>query len=104
MMKKYIKDILEDFTFDKEFRRILVETLLLIGAAYIVFSIGYMLFGPEKGEIIMGDRFILIEDLGDSYVAADKETGVLYMITNDDGITVLLDSDGKPMLYKGKLP
>lgn len=93
-MKEHNKDLLLSIGF----------TLLIIGVVAAACAIDYIFFGPEEGDELMGDRFILIEDLGDSYVAADKETGVLYMITNDDGITVLLDSDGKPMLYKGKLP
>lgn len=84
-------------------------TLLIIGVVAAACAIGYIFFGPEEGDELIGDRFILIEDLGDSCVVADKETGVLYLITDPEsiypnGITVLLDADGKPMLYKGKLP
>lgn len=37
-----------------------------------------------------------------SHIYADKETGVMYIFIsrgNRAGITVLLDSDGKPLIY-----
>lgn len=37
-----------------------------------------------------------------SYIYADKETGVMYLLIsggNRAGVTVLLDTDGKPLIY-----
>ena len=84
-------------------------TILIIGFVAAACAIGYMFFAPEEGDKLIGDRFVLIENLDTAVVVADKETGVLYLITDPEsiypnGITVLLDADGKPMLYKGKLP
>lgn len=99
-MKEHIKDLL----WDRELLLSIGMTLLIIGFVAAACAIGYMFFAPKEGDELIGDRFILIEDLGDSCVVADKETGVLYMLVDANGITVLLDADGKPMLYKGKLP
>ena len=47
-----------------------------------------------------GYRFELIKVYyGDAYLYYDIETGVEYLL-KDRGITVLLDADGKPILYK----
>ena len=48
-------------------------------------------------------RFIIVESLGSEYhIIVDKTTGVCYLhrhIQGGDGITVMLDADGKPLLY-----
>lgn len=55
-------------------------------------------------------RFVAVESedkfgghgVYDATVYADKETGVMYLALNGDrrlGVTVLLNSDGTPMLY-----
>lgn len=47
------------------------------------------------------DRFEIVEDDPPDYrIVMDKETGVLYLNRNY-GFTVLLDKDGKPLLYEG---
>jgi uncharacterized lipoprotein NlpE involved in copper resistance len=38
-------------------------------------------------------------------IVADKETGVMYIIRINEysgGITVMLDADGKPLIYEGE--
>lgn len=47
------------------------------------------------------NRFETIEEDSPDYrIIVDKETGVLYL-NRFYGITVLLDKDGKPLLYEG---
>ena len=43
---------------------------------------------------------------GSFYILVDKETKVMYLCQDNPyqyGMTVLLDSDGKPMLYEGEI-
>lgn len=47
------------------------------------------------------DRFIKIQDWGDNFIVYDKETKVEYFVF-EGGITVLVDKDGKPLLYEGE--
>ena len=59
------------------------------------------IFGPDEGDTIYDDRFTVMEHLeGNIYILADKETGVMYL-SKDRGITVLMDADGKPMIWNG---
>ena len=55
------------------------------------------------------DRFFKIpyyqmpDDWGDAFeIIVDRETKVQYLCNNDYGMTHLVDSEGKPILYKGK--
>lgn len=51
-------------------------------------------------------RFVLIADLEYGNVVYDKKTGVEYwMITsgyNKGNLTLLVDEDGNPLIYKGE--
>lgn len=59
------------------------------------------IFGPDEGDTLYGDRFTVMEHLeGNIYILADKETGVMYL-SKGRGITVLMDADGKPMIWNG---
>ena len=54
-----------------------------------------------NGDTIYDDRFTVMEHLeGNIYILADKETGVMYL-SKGRGITVLMDADGKPMIWNG---
>lgn len=50
-------------------------------------------------------RFVVIETTTGWKVVADKETGVMYAVSNygyGSGVfTLLVDADGNPMIYKG---
>lgn len=65
---------------------------------------------PQKAKdfIQNSDRFVLLEtqDVGVSslmYILCDKETHVMYGMMWEVGMTVMLDADGKPLLYEGEL-
>lgn len=36
------------------------------------------------------------------YIYYDKETKVIYLLVPDGGVTVMLDENGKPLLYEGE--
>lgn len=50
-------------------------------------------------------RFILVHDEGDLKIYCDKKTKVMYLVKSiykGVGITLLVDADGKPLLYEGE--
>ena len=56
----------------------------------------------------LNDRFKIINDtnngLGYSQIIVDKETGVMYLFRGAGyrgGLTVMVDADGKPLIYGG---
>ena len=49
------------------------------------------------------DRFVTIEKEGlTSYIVYDKETNVEYFMGSYGRMCVLVDADGKPLIYEGK--
>lgn len=54
------------------------------------------------------ERFITVDspDVGTyKYYLVDTETGVMYLVANNryyTGITVLVDENGKPLIWEGK--
>lgn len=52
-------------------------------------------------------RFVIIEKSGSWSVVADQETKVMYAVStgsyNLGNFTMLVDSDGTPLLYEGEL-
>lgn len=76
---------------------ILIPLIIFIALAFALPAI----FGPDEGDALYGDRFIVMENLeGGIYILADKETGVMYL-SKGRSITVLMYSDGKPMVWDG---
>lgn len=50
-------------------------------------------------------RFILVHNEGDLEIYCDKKTKVMYLVKSiykGGGITLLVDADGKPLLYEGE--
>lgn len=50
-------------------------------------------------------RFILVHNEGDLKIYCDKKTKVMYLVKSiykGGGITLLVDADGKPLLYEGE--
>lgn len=50
------------------------------------------------------ERFVKVEDaIVDGYefsILYDKETKVMYLLRYNTGLTVMLDADGKPLLWE----
>lgn len=59
--------------------------------------------GDESGE----SRFVRIEETAIWRIVADKETRVMYAVSvggyNGGTFTLLVDADGKPLLWEGEL-
>ena len=73
----------------------------------------FMFIGcSRKNEVIktteLDSRFKIIKDTNDEYgyfnIIVDTETGVMYLFRGAGyrgGLTVMVDTDGKPLIYKG---
>lgn len=71
---------------------LIVTVMLLSGCAKV-----------ENAEQSNVSRFKLLESSGSWYVVADRETGVMYAVSggiyNQGIFTVLVDADGKPLIW-----
>lgn len=82
---------------------ILLPTILLIGCASTeIESVNSL--KEESGTV---SRFLVVENTTSFVIMVDKETGVMYAVSNgmynSGTFTVLLDESGKPLLYEGRL-
>ena len=94
-----------------EDRNYLVPGLIIV--IVILFFLPYIMNAGVREETIekmndmyINDRFICVQRYSDCSIYADKETRVLYAKTieiNAGGLTVLLDENGKPLLYEGEI-
>lgn len=59
----------------------------------------------EKAEASEKSRFMKVEDHFNWYIYADRETGVMYAVSggvhNCGDFTLLVDANGKPLIYEG---
>lgn len=86
-------------------KKIIVSLAIIIG----VVSIGWLLKDVTIQNVNATDnRFILIYNQSsndDFRIYYDKKTKVMYLVSDiykGGGITVLVDRDGKPLLYEGE--
>lgn len=83
----------------KEFK-VLMLTLIL--GLILLITIGCTT--TSEGSSIKQDRFVQISNEYHFYVIYDKATKVQYAVSkggyNSGNVTLLVDSEGKPLLYK----
>lgn len=86
------------------FRNVLIGFWILSVVIFIVFvgySLKHILTSEVEAKTEIEDRFIKIQDWNNNFVVYDKETKVQYFVFSG-GITVLVDQNGKPLLYEGE--
>jgi type IV pilus biogenesis protein CpaD/CtpE len=75
-------------------KRIVVAILLLM-----------LLTGCAKDESVVTSRFMTLETSRNWQIVADRDTGVMYVVSsggyNRGTFTLLVDADGKPLIYDG---
>ena len=80
------------------------KTVIIILAFLVFITIAVVIIFDDQEiqkkseENIPEDRFIKIEEWSTNFIMYDKETKVQYFVF-EGGITPLLDSEGKPILY-----
>lgn len=79
----------------------------------IILLTALLLFGCTSGSTdekqksgpLDASRFMQVEAQWDWVVVADRETGVMYAVSagsyNKGTFTLLVDADGKPLIYEG---
>lgn len=76
----------------------LIALVLLVGCARAEIA--------EPTKTGKTSRFITVETTSSWKVVVDKETGVMYAVSwggyNTGTFTLLVDADGKPLIYKGE--
>ena len=59
-----------------------------------------------KNEPVNVSMFMTVERLGDWWIVADRKTGVMYAVSsgayNRGTFTVLVDAEGKPLIYESE--
>ena len=74
------------------------KIILLMPTIVLLLIIGIACTSKSEGHI--EKRFVRISNESSFYVVYDTKTKVQYAISN--GVTVLVDQDGKPLLYEGE--
>ena len=80
------------------------KTVIIILAFLVFITIAVVIIfdnqeiQKESEKDIPEDRFVKIEEWSTNFIIYDKETKVQYFVF-EGGITPLLDSEGKPILY-----
>ncbi len=76
----------------------IIAIVIIVGLAYILKDL--IVLDSMANE----DRFIKIDNYDCGYIAYDKQTKVEYAVStgsyNRGTITLLVDQEGKPLLYK----
>lgn len=87
-------------------KRVLAVILLIMICCFIFVGCG------RKNDVAitteLDRRFKIISDTNDGFgycnIIVDTETGVMYLFrgaANRGGLTVMVDADGKPLIYEG---
>lgn len=83
-------------------KKIIISLLIVLG---VIFS-SWLLKDITIQDINATDtRFILVYNEDDFKIYYDKKTKVMYLVKSvykGGGITLLVDADGKPLLYEGE--
>ena len=86
-----------------------MERLKYIVAAVLLFMVSFVggCCGADArtAEAYEKDRFVVVERAREYKIIKDSDTGVLYMQglgLKMEGLTVMLDADGKPLVDKGE--
>nr|DAX52508.1 MAG TPA: hypothetical protein [Caudoviricetes sp.] len=80
------------------------KTVIIISAFLVFVTIAVVIIfddqeiQKESEENVPEDRFVKIEEWSTNFIMYDKETKVQYFVF-EGGITPLLNSEGKPILY-----
>ena len=79
--------------------KIIILSLILIGFVF-VFT------GCEESTAQTENRFVVVSNEGTFITCYEKTTKVMYAVSNgyynSGNVTLLVDQEGKPLLYKGE--
>ena len=89
--------------------KIINKILIIVLAIILIIAIGIIFKDININELFARDsRFVTSNGYdapGSTYIIVDAETKVMYLWHEDNykgGLTVMLDKDGKPLLFEEK--
>lgn len=82
-------------------------SFLLIIAMCASFCIGLCEEWPDEMSFEKNKRLVCVERSMPAVwvhicIFYDIETGVMYMVSREGGMTVMVDAEGKPLIYRGE--
>lgn len=82
--------------------RILLFVSVISLSLFFAYLSIFIYANNSENKYLTGSRFIVVEECGDYKIFVDTETNVMYLELNyrNSGITVILNSDGTPMLWE----
>ena len=84
----------------KKIISVIITAIILM---LIMFTVSAFTGCESNGTELLHSRFEVVEqNYGDhiDILYVDTKTGVMYWYRSEQGLTPLLDSDGKPLIYK----
>lgn len=79
---------------------------ILIVCFMLLFSVGCQEVDVDKESYSTSSMFVKVESAGIWYVVYHKETKVMYVVSNGrynhGTFTLMVDQDGKPLLWQGE--
>ena len=95
-------------------KSVTVTLVIIVILAVLLVPLILMGSADDTEDLANSGRFMVVEKFGYNtkifsgrpvYIFVDKHTGVMYLQVNGNsgacGMTVMLDADGKPLLWEG---
>ncbi len=91
----------------EKFMKIMYKLIISILIVIAIMILGFVLKNISITTVnSSNDRFVKIDDGNKFYIVYDTKTKVEYSISNGDynrgTVTLLVDAEGKPLLYTGE--
>lgn len=87
-------------------KKIMPTVVIILISTFLVASLIVLSATVSNASILRGEKFFKISNERSFRVVYDKDTMVMYTVSEDKynsgNLTLLVDKDGKPLLYQGE--
>lgn len=87
-------------------KKIMPTVVIILISTFLVASLIVLSATVSNASILRGEKFFTISNERSFRVVYDKDTMVMYTVSEDKynsgNLTLLVDKDGKPLLYQGE--
>ena len=87
-------------------KKIIPTVVIILISTFLVASLIVLFATVSNASIIKGGKFFTVSNESSFRVVYDKDTMVMYAVSegkyNSGNLTLLVDKDGKPLLYQGE--
>ena len=84
----------------------IMPTVIILISTFLVASLFVLFATVSNASIIKGGKFFTVSNESSFRVVYDKDTMVMYTVSegkyNSGNLTLLVDENGKPLLYQGE--